>query len=205
MSRAKDFLVAAALLLVGRRTPKLPPLEEERIVRAEAPSPHAELAALALLGLASLSAIGFVVVYAVDRIPRQTQFLGLTLGLALLFFAAAMVVTAKRLTVNEELEEDYPEQEHPHEVDTMTDFVKQRMPLLPGGFKRAVTCMYTKTPDEHFVIARHPAHPSVVVACGFSGHGFKFVPVVGEILADLVADGATRHPIALFDPARLRG
>ncbi|GLZ32325.1 N-methyltryptophan oxidase [Lentzea sp. NBRC 105346] len=94
---------------------------------------------------------------------------------------------------------------HPHEVDAMTDFVRKRMPLLPGSFKHAVTCMYTKTPDEHFVIARHPAHPSVVVACGFSGHGFKFVPVVGEILADLVVDGATRHPIALFDPARLRG
>jgi sarcosine oxidase len=43
------------------------------------------------------------------------------------------------------------------------------------------------------------------VACGFAGHGFKFVPVVGEILADLTIDGATRHPIAVFDPARLRG
>ncbi len=63
--------------------------------------------------------------------------------------------------------------------------------------------MYTNTPDEHFVISVHPAHPQVVVACGFSGHGSKFVPVVGEILADLSIDGATRHPIALFDPARL--
>lgn len=94
---------------------------------------------------------------------------------------------------------------HGHEIQAMTDFVRQRMPLLPGTFRRAATCMYTNTADEHFVIARHPAHPSVVVACGFSGHGFKFVPVVGEILADLVVDGATRHPIALFDPARLRG
>jgi sarcosine oxidase len=53
------------------------------------------------------------------------------------------------------------------------------------------------------VIARHPGYAQVVVACGFSGHGFKFVPVVGEILADLAADGATSHPIALFDPRRL--
>jgi sarcosine oxidase len=42
----------------------------------------------------------------------------------------------------------------------------------------------------------------VTVACGFSGHGFKFVPVVGEILADLATTGATKHPIALFDPRR---
>jgi sarcosine oxidase len=62
--------------------------------------------------------------------------------------------------------------------------------------------MYTNTPDEHFVIGRHPGHDNVVVACGFSGHGFKFVSVVGEILADLSVDGRTRHPIGLFAPNR---
>lgn len=62
--------------------------------------------------------------------------------------------------------------------------------------------MYTTTPDEHFVVAKHPDHANVTVACGFSGHGFKFVPVIGEVLADLAIDGATKHPIALFDPAR---
>ena len=72
----------------------------------------------------------------------------------------------------------------------MRAFVAPRMPDLPGTFLKAVTCMYTNTPDEHFVIARHPRHEQVVVACGFSGHGFKFVPVVGEILADLATDGA---------------
>ena len=94
---------------------------------------------------------------------------------------------------------------HDHEVAAMADFVGAAMPTLPGDFLRAATCMYTNTADEHFVIARHPDHQAVVVACGFSGHGFKFVPVVGEILADLVADGTTEHPIALFDPARLTG
>jgi sarcosine oxidase len=62
--------------------------------------------------------------------------------------------------------------------------------------------MYTNTPDRHFVIAIHPDHPQVAVAAGFSGHGFKYAPVVGEILADLVLDGSTRHPVALFDPRR---
>jgi sarcosine oxidase len=88
------------------------------------------------------------------------------------------------------------------EAAYMARYLEDLMPTLPGRLLRAVPCMYTTTPDEHFVIARHPAHGNVVVACGFSGHGFKFVPVVGEILADLAIDGTTRHPISLFDPLR---
>ncbi len=94
---------------------------------------------------------------------------------------------------------------HPEEVEEISEFVGRKMPALPGAFLRGATCMYTNTPDEHFVISRHPAHDRVVVACGFSGHGFKFVPVVGEILADLVVAGTTGHPVALFDPARFTG
>jgi sarcosine oxidase len=93
---------------------------------------------------------------------------------------------------------------HAAEVEAMADHMSRRIPDLPGTFLKAATCMYSNTPDEHFVIARHPAHPgSVTVACGFSGHGFKFVPVVGEILADLALTGSTAHPIGLFDPRRL--
>ena len=88
------------------------------------------------------------------------------------------------------------------EAAVMAHAVGELLPELSGRLLRAVTCMYTNTPDEHFVIARHPAHENVTVACGFSGHGFKFVPVVGEVLADLVIEGSTRHPIALFDPGR---
>jgi sarcosine oxidase len=54
------------------------------------------------------------------------------------------------------------------------------------------------------VIGRHPGHERVTVACGFSGHGFKFVPVVGEILADLALNGSTEHPIELFASHRVR-
>ena len=89
------------------------------------------------------------------------------------------------------------------EVAEMRAFVEPHLPGLAAEFVRAQTCMYTCTPDHHFVLAPHPGHDRVVVACGFSGHGFKFVPVVGEIVADLVAEGATAHPIGLFDPARL--
>ena len=76
------------------------------------------------------------------------------------------------------------------------------IPGAVGPLSCAEVCMYTLTPDRHFVIDRHPAHPQVSVACGFSGHGFKFSPVVGEILADLALTGTTSHPIGLFRATR---
>ena len=92
---------------------------------------------------------------------------------------------------------------HEHEVTEMRDRVAQVLPALDGPCLHSATCMYSNTPDEHFVIARHPDSQNITVACGFSGHGFKFVPIVGEILADLAIDGGTGHPISLFDPKRL--
>jgi sarcosine oxidase len=89
------------------------------------------------------------------------------------------------------------------EVEQMREHLARHLPSLAGTYLRSVACMYTTTPDEHFVIALHPEHPQVAVAAGFSGHGFKFVPLVGEVLADLVTERATAHPIGLFDPARL--
>lgn len=78
------------------------------------------------------------------------------------------------------------------------DFIARYMPAANGEVVATGTCMYSLTPDTHFVIDHHPRHRNVVIACGFSGHGFKFVPVIGEILADLVLEGNTRHDIALF-------
>lgn len=81
-------------------------------------------------------------------------------------------------------------------------------PLLPGlgdRHVRSAQCWYTLTPDEHFVIGPHPSSGRVLVACGFSGHGFKFTPVVGEVLADLVVDGSTSFDLSLFDPLRFAG
>nr|WP_296065786.1 N-methyl-L-tryptophan oxidase [uncultured Actinoplanes sp.] len=93
---------------------------------------------------------------------------------------------------------------HEYEIAEMAGYCGKRVPDLPGEFLRGEPCLYSNTPDEHFVIAPHPAHESVTVACGFSGHGFKFVPVVGEILADLATTGTTGHPIALFHPDRFK-
>lgn len=78
-------------------------------------------------------------------------------------------------------------------------------PMLPGlgdHHVRSARCWYTLTPDESFVIGAHPSSDRVLVACGFSGHGFKFTPVVGEVLADLVADGSTAYDLSPFDPLR---
>jgi sarcosine oxidase len=92
----------------------------------------------------------------------------------------------------------------PAEVAELRERAAQVLPGLTGPGVAATVCLYTTTPDHHFVVGRHPGDENVVVACGFSGHGFKFVPVVGEVLADLALDGSTRHPIGLFDPLRFR-
>lgn len=77
------------------------------------------------------------------------------------------------------------------------------LPALAEGKRlETVRCKYTLTPDQHFVIGMHPEHENVVIASPCSGHGYKFASVVGEILADLGIDGATKHPIGLFDPMR---
>ena len=91
-----------------------------------------------------------------------------------------------------------------HEIDCAEVIrkLKPRFPALDGEILKAQTCLYTMTPDEHFVIGRHPQLEPVWLACGFSGHGFKFAPVVGEILADLATTGTTHHPIAIFSPTR---
>ncbi len=74
--------------------------------------------------------------------------------------------------------------------------------LASGTLVETASCKYTLTPDHHFVLGLHPAHEQVVIASPCSGHGYKFASVVGEILADLAIDGATRHPIDLFAPGR---
>jgi sarcosine oxidase len=76
------------------------------------------------------------------------------------------------------------------------------LPGANGRLVRAKTCLYTMTPDGDFVIDRLPGAPQIVVASACSGHGFKFAPVIGEILADLATAGATAHDISRFRLAR---
>jgi ubiquinol-cytochrome c reductase iron-sulfur subunit len=119
------WLVAAVVLVLsrGRSHPRAP--RRERIVPPAGSSPRAELAVLGLLAAATLCAAAFVAVYALDRLPRQTQLLGLSLGLAFAFLAAACIVAARRLVVTEELEEDYPLPAHPEEVGALEQIVAE--------------------------------------------------------------------------------
>jgi ubiquinol-cytochrome c reductase iron-sulfur subunit len=137
----KRWGIALIVLLLGRlrRRPRF--AKEERIVPAAPADRDAENLVLALFGCAALCAVAFPVVYAIDAIPHQTQFLGLALGLAFAFIAAACVVIAKRLVVTEELEEDYSLPAHPDEEDAVARiveesgdrFTRKRLLLLLAG------------------------------------------------------------------------
>lgn len=76
------------------------------------------------------------------------------------------------------------------------------LPAANGRLLAAKTCLYTETPDHDFVIDHLPGAPRVLIASPCSGHGFKFAPVIGEILADLAIQGETRHDISRFALAR---
>jgi glycine/D-amino acid oxidase-like deaminating enzyme len=87
---------------------------------------------------------------------------------------------------------------HDHEIAAVLARARQLFPFLTSRVVAARTCLYASAPDDSFLIGCLPAAPQVVVAAGFSGHGFKFVPVIGQIVCDLVRDGATGHDISLF-------
>jgi sarcosine oxidase len=80
--------------------------------------------------------------------------------------------------------------------------VADHLPAANGRLVAAKTCLYTMTPDGDFLIDRLPGAPNIIVASPCSGHGFKFAPVMGEILADLATTGGTRHDISRFGLAR---
>jgi sarcosine oxidase len=81
-------------------------------------------------------------------------------------------------------------------------FTARYFPAGTGETLHLATCLYTNTPDGHFIIDSYPGAPQVIVGGGFSGHGYKFCSLVGEVLADLAVDGFTRHDIRLFRISR---
>jgi sarcosine oxidase len=89
------------------------------------------------------------------------------------------------------------------DAERLAAFLVRYMPAAAGPFRDLKTCIYTRTPDEDFVIDRHPDHPRIVIASPCSGHGFKFASVIGEITADLATVGQTRHDISRFSVKRL--
>jgi sarcosine oxidase len=86
----------------------------------------------------------------------------------------------------------------PRDEDVLRGFAHRYTPKAAGRTVATAVCMFTNSPDENFIIDRHPEYSNVVIAAGFSGHGFKFCSVVGEICASLVETGTTPWDISLF-------
>ncbi len=91
---------------------------------------------------------------------------------------------------------------HENDDEPLRRFVQRHLPRLSTTITQRSVCMYTMTPDEHFIVDRHPQYPQVLYACGFSGHGFKFAPVIGAVLADWVTEGETSYPIDFLRASR---
>jgi sarcosine oxidase len=86
-------------------------------------------------------------------------------------------------------------------VEDVRRRLSRTAPSLNGKLRGSKVCLYTNSPDGHFVLGPLPGRPDLIVASPCSGHGFKFAPLVGELLAELAVEARPCHP--LFDPARL--
>jgi sarcosine oxidase len=93
----------------------------------------------------------------------------------------------------------------PEDEELLRAFARRYFPEGEGPTLMLKACMFTNTPDRHFILDRHPAHPEVSIAAGFSGHGYKFCSVIGEVMADLVQGERGRHDIGFFRLGRFGG
>src|SRR5206468_7633497 len=97
-------------------------------------------------------------------------------------------------TVRRDVDED--------DIDRVTRLLTTYLPAAAGVRRRSATCLYTNTPDGHFLIAPHARHDDVLVVSACSGHGFKFASAIGEAVADLVM-GTERPDLLPFGRERL--
>ena len=93
---------------------------------------------------------------------------------------------------------------HPEDEKVLRAAIRRYFPAADGPTLTLKTCIFTNSPDGHFIVDLHPQSPRILVAAGFSGHGFKFSSVVGEVLSDLVLSGGTQRDISLFRLNRFR-
>ena len=87
---------------------------------------------------------------------------------------------------------------YPEEAERLRQLMQARMPELLGPLRDSVVCLYTNTPDGDFLLDRHPKDDRVLLCSPCSGHGFKFAPTIGEVLADLVEDRVPRFDLSPF-------
>ncbi|TWT44188.1 Monomeric sarcosine oxidase [Phycisphaerae bacterium RAS1] len=126
------------------------------------------------------------------------------------FYYGFPAIESGRMKIAEHLERtlvgdpDEPGRElRPADVAHMAPFIERHLPGATDQVVASSVCMYTMTPDGHFIIDRHPKHAGVFVAAGFSGHGFKFAPLIGSVLADLAETGRSAAPIGFLSLQRL--
>ncbi|MDB4865899.1 MAG: N-methyl-L-tryptophan oxidase [Cohnella sp.] len=93
---------------------------------------------------------------------------------------------------------------YPEDGQDVSQYVLRYMPGVSPAPVKGSSCTYTMTPDEHFIVDRHPAYPHIAIGAGFSGHGFKFASVIGEMLAKMAAKEAPGFDISLFSLGRFR-
>jgi sarcosine oxidase len=118
---------------------------------------------------------------------------------------AGAIKFAKHHHVGERVDPDIPDRPMAADDEALIrGALKAHLPAADGPMLASLTCRYTMTPDGDFVIDTLPEAPQIVVASPCSGHGFKFAPAIGEILADLSLRGATEHDISRFRLSRSR-
>jgi sarcosine oxidase len=86
----------------------------------------------------------------------------------------------------------------PARLERLRAYAAELMPGITGEILETTSCRYTMTPDEDFIIDHHPEHRQIVIASPCSSHGFKFAPVIGQLLADLAVNEKTPYPMARF-------
>lgn len=94
---------------------------------------------------------------------------------------------------------------HAEDLAPLAAFLERYLPAARGEFVHAAVCLYTCTPSTDFVIDHVPGDRRVWVAGGFSGHGFKFAPALGELLAEAVLTGDAPEPLRVFSRTRHEG
>ena len=88
------------------------------------------------------------------------------------------------------------------EIDELQAVLSAYLPEAAGEHLTSITCMYTMTPDEHFIVGQHPHYANVAIGCGFSGHGYKFAPALGEALGEIAVGREPSQPIEFLGADR---
>ncbi len=90
----------------------------------------------------------------------------------------------------------------PEDQNRIHEFLRKFVPDISEKVTDHQVCMYTRSPDGHFIVDRHPEYSHVVFAAGLSGHGFKFAPALARAIADIISDKELKLPIDFLSTAR---